>query len=242
VEIVVEEGPPVLVRRLDFHGMEELPLAIAEEAQAAVRREVGLGMRFEEARFQKAAEQLVRVLMDHGYAYARARRSAAVDLPKDRVSLAFRVTPGNKARFGEVTIHGLDGIPEGPVRRALAITPGDPFSRTELDDARQAVLELGVFSNVAVEPDLPEERETPDGTPEPGKAAAQPDRVPIRVEVAVTKLHTVTLGGGVQADALRTDLHLTAGWESRNFLGGFRWFRIEALPGVVLYPTRMPVL
>ncbi|HEX5098813.1 MAG TPA: BamA/TamA family outer membrane protein, partial [Polyangiaceae bacterium] len=97
------------------------------------------------------------------------------------------------------------------------------------EEARQAVLELGVFSSVTIEKDLP-----PD--------AAQAAVVPIRVKVEVAKLRSVRLGGGVELDSLKADVHLTAGWEDRNFLGGFRNFMIEAAPGVVLYPTRLPSL
>ena len=53
-------------------------------------------------------------------------------------------------------------------------------------------------------------------------------------------MRTLRLGGGLQIDALRTDVHLLAGWEDRNFLGGLRRFTVEFRPGVVLYPTRIP--
>jgi outer membrane protein insertion porin family/translocation and assembly module TamA len=48
------------------------------------------------------------------------------------------------------------------------------------------------------------------------------------------------LGFGVRLDTQRTDFHLIAGWENSNFFGGFRRFLVEATPGVVLYPTRLP--
>jgi outer membrane protein assembly factor BamA len=62
------------------------------------------------------------------------------------------------------------------------------------------------------------------------------------VKVEVTKLRSVHLGGGVEIDSLKAEIHATAGWEDRNFLGGFRRFQVEAVPGVVLYPTHLPNL
>jgi outer membrane protein insertion porin family/translocation and assembly module TamA len=52
-------------------------------------------------------------------------------------------------------------------------------------------------------------------------------------------LGNVRVGGGSRFDVLRLSGHLTTGWEHRNFLGGIRHFRIEASPGVTLFPTRI---
>jgi hypothetical protein len=60
------------------------------------------------------------------------------------------VEPGSPAVLGEVRIEGLGNLPEAPVRRALDLSAGDPYSTTELEHAQQAVLELGVFSSASV--------------------------------------------------------------------------------------------
>ncbi|HEV8247032.1 MAG TPA: BamA/TamA family outer membrane protein, partial [Polyangiaceae bacterium] len=169
-----------------------------------------------------------KALTDHGHAYATVRRAADVDLPRGAASAGFWVVPGRLARYGEVRIEGLAAIPEAPVRRALDLRSGDPYSTAELEDAERALLDLGVFGSVKVEPEL--------GTAAPDQ---QPERVPIRVRVEPARLHSVHVGGGIQADVLKTDVHLTAGWEDRNFLGGLRRFQVEVVPGVVLYPTRI---
>src|SRR4029077_11230124 len=85
---------------------------------------------------------------------------------------------------------------------------------------------LGVFGNVTITPELPD--------PPPADVA-----VPLAVTLERAKLHQITLGGGIEFDPIKTDLHLLLGWENRNFLGGFRNFHIELKPGVVLYPLRM---
>src|SRR5208282_2956902 len=63
--------------------------------------------------------------------------------------------------------------------------------------------------------------------------------VPLIVRVEPAKRHQLTLGGGVEFDPLKTDLHLLVGWDDHNFLGGLRSFHAEVKPGVVLYPLRM---
>ncbi len=250
VEILVEEGPPVLTKRIDVHGLEGLPREIVDDAHDSLEDGLATGERFEEDEFKAAAERLQRVLTDNGYAYAKVQRAADVDLPNNAASVDFWVTPGRKARYGAIRIEGLGNIPEGPVRRTLDLTPGDPYSTAELEEAERALLNLGVFGSVRIEPDLPAELtdkpKSRDVAPEQGvervagKEAELPERVPIRVRLEPARLHSVHLGGGLQIDVIKTDVHLTAGWEDRNFLGGLRRFQVEAVPGGVLYPTRIP--
>jgi outer membrane protein insertion porin family/translocation and assembly module TamA len=64
--------------------------------------------------------------------------------------------------------------------------------------------------------------------------------VPLVVRTERSKLRSIRLGGGLQVDALKSDVHLTAGWEHQNFLGGMRKFLIEVVPGAVVHPTRFP--
>jgi outer membrane protein insertion porin family/translocation and assembly module TamA len=111
------------------------------------------------------------------------------------------------------------------VRRALDLDQGEPYSTRKLEEAQQAVLDLGVFGAVDVQPDL----KNPEA-----------ELVPIEVRVEPTLLHVVRLGGGVELDVIKTDLHLRAGWESKNFFGGMRDFSADFRPGAVLFPTRLP--
>jgi outer membrane protein assembly factor BamA len=227
VYVEVEEGPPVRLARVDIHGIEPLPARAQARVRAAVASDLPVGKPFEEASLEAAAKTLTSRLENHGYAYANVRRSADVDLPGGRAAVGFWVELGPKARFGSVRIEGLGPLPEGPVRRALNLKPGDPYSRAELDEAKRAVLDLAVFSAVSIEPDIKD-------------PAAKPTEVPILVKVERSKLRSVRLGGGVQLDTQRTDVHLIAGYENNNLFGGFRHFLIEGVPGLVLYPTRLP--
>jgi outer membrane protein insertion porin family/translocation and assembly module TamA len=227
VNIVIEEGPPVLVRRLDVHGLGHLDPAIQAEALAAAKSALPLDDPFEEENYQSAGSRLRGVLLDHGYARAEVRSAAQVDLPENAVSVGFWVEPDEPARIGEITIEGLGkNLPEDRIRDALGIEPGDFYSQTDLEEAKRALLDLGVFGSVIIEP-------LPDKTDGHG-------RVPIRVRVEPSKLRSVHVGLGVGIDSTRTETHVSVGWEDQNFLGGLRKFMVEVVPGVVLYPTRLP--
>jgi outer membrane protein insertion porin family/translocation and assembly module TamA len=118
---------------------------------------------------------------------------------------------------------GLDKIPEDPVRSNLGLQEGARYSKAELEDAKTALVNLGVFSTVDVRQDL--------SRPESG-------RVPVTVTVQEAPLRTLKMGGGTRFDVLEWSSHLTLGWEHRNFLGGMRKFIVETRPGVVFFPTR----
>lgn len=226
VEIVVEEGEPVLVRNVRIEGLDRLPRDVADGVRRAANDGLPANAPFEEEAFEKTKGNVARALMDRGYAYAKVKSEAAVDIVAHRADVVFTTTPGETCTFGKITIEGLGKLPPAPVLRAVDIDEGDAFSQSALDAAQQAVLDLGVFASVEMVPDLPD----------PPRA----DRVvPVTVKVEPTRLRTIKLGGGVEFDALQTNLHLIAGWESRNFLGGMRTFSVNFRPGVVLYPLRV---
>jgi len=226
VEIWVDEGEPVRIHEVRVEGIGSLPA----DVKTAVRRAVDASLKkndpLDEDKLSKAEAGAQRALGDKAYAYSRVQRAAVVDIVQHSADVVLTVKPDRPAKFGHVTIEGLGTLPEAPVRRALDLSEGAAYSQTALVDAQQAVLDLGVFASVEIIPDLPD--------PPPLDHV-----VPLRVKVEPSKLHTVTFGGGVEFDALKTDLHVLAGWESRNFLGGMRTFSVNFKPGVVLYPTRV---
>ena len=226
VEIVVEEGPPTLIGKLELSGVDQLPPDVRRRIERRAHKLLAQGDRFEEGAFGDAETDLTRFLNDRGYAHAVVARDAVVDVVHHSADIVLHVEPGPKAVFGKVTIEGLGQLPDAPVRRALDIQEGKPYSATELEDARQAALDLGVFSSVDVIPDL--------AGSEKGSTV-----VPVLVRVEPAKLHQVTLGGGVEFDPVKTDLHGVAGWQDHNFFGGMRQFSVSFKPGVVLYPLRV---
>ena len=226
VEVVVDEGLPVRVDRVTVNGIEALPPAIQAAARRAAAERLRKGEPFEEEALTMADGDVRPSLSDRGYAYAQVTRQAAVDIVRHRAEIVFAVKPGPPSRFGEVTIEGLGDLPEAPVRRALDLKPGTPYSEAELDEAQQAILELGVFAAVDMQPQLPD--------PPPADAV-----VPIHIKVEPARLRTLRLGAGFEFDAMKTDVHLITGWESRNFLGGMRHLQISFKPGLVFYPLRV---
>ncbi len=235
VEILVDEGPATRNRDVRVVGLESLPKDVADAVQKAARSALVRGERFDEKAFADSEGVVKKSLTDRGYAWAKVDSQAELDVGTHSADYGISVVPGPRAVFGPITITGLDPdgagpreqeIPEAPLRRAIDIRPGAPYSTAEIDSATQALLDLGVFSAVSIEPVLAD-------PPPPDHA------VPLTVKAEPTRLRQITLGGGLEIDEIKTEAHLVGGWEDRNFLGGLRDFSATFKPGVVLYPLRI---
>lgn len=235
VQIVVDEGPATLNRDIRIVGLDGLPKTVVDAARTTARDALKRGERFDEKAFKDAVDAVKKELTDRGYAWARVDEQAELDIGTHTADYGFSVVPGPPATFGPITITGLDPdrpgqrrseISEAPLRRAIDIKPGKPYSTAEIDSATQALLDLGVLSAAQIVPSLPE--------PPP------PDHVvPLTVKVEPTRLRQITLGGGLEIDEIKTEVHLVAGWEDHDFLGDLRDFSVNFKPGVVLYPIRI---
>jgi outer membrane protein insertion porin family/translocation and assembly module TamA len=226
VEILVDPGEPVRVVSAEVAGVDDLPPALRSSARLAAHEALALGAPFDEAAYDGAKEALRRSLTDAGYAFAKVDARADVDLVRHRAFVRFAVEHGTPQKLGDVRVVGLGALPEDQVRYALSLEPGAPYSSKAIEEARQAVLELGVFASVEILPAL-EEGPRADG------------RVPLVVKLEPSRLRTVRVGGGVEFDALKTAVNATAGWEHRNFFGGLRKFHVDLTAGLVLYPLRV---
>ncbi len=235
VEIIVEEGEPIKNHDLAVQGMDGLPRALVDAVTAAVKAQLPPGEPFDEDKYEAAERDARKALTDRGYAYAKVDRDVFVDIVRHTADVSMAVTPDKPAVFGKVTIEGLDPpvsgghkrtLPQAPLLRAVDIAEGTPYSTLALESATRALLDLEVLSAVDVAPVLT------DPPPEPRV-------VPVHIKVEPSQLHEWRLGGGLEFDQLKTDLHGLIGWEDHNFLGGLRDFTIEFRPGVVLYPTRI---
>jgi outer membrane protein insertion porin family/translocation and assembly module TamA len=226
----VEEGAAVRVATVDvtFPADDAAPAGVRSVVQDVVRAALPVGASFDETAFDDARARALAALGDGGHPAAVVARRADVDVGRHAATVAFEVTSGPRAFFGDVTIEGLGELPEQPVRMALGLARGDTYSAKRLTAAQERALELGVFDSVEITPDLDALETTP--------------AVPLRVRVEPTRLRRLRLGGGIVLDSVKTDAHAVVTWDDRNCLGGLRHVTVEERPGVVLYPTRLPDL
>jgi outer membrane protein assembly factor BamA len=228
ISIQIQEGEPILVRDISVRGIEAVAPIVTETTRETLPAQIAVGERFEEHRFRAGQEAVERALTDSGYAHARVERTARVDLPRKLAVVRYDAEPGSVAVFGSLDYGDLQRIPEAPLARAIGISPGDPYSTSTLQSAQRAALDLGVFSSLRLSPLL--------------DSGADPRIVPIAVTGQTAPVRMLRLATGVRLDNVRTDVHLLASWENRNFLGGLRRLLLEANPSLVFFGSSLPEL
>lgn len=160
VTIVVEEGEPVRVRRMSLRGLEALP----PDLKKAMRE--GLRFKrddiFDEALYEQSKTALQNVLANRGYAHARVSGTVKINHARKEVYLVFDIRSGPPSVVGRVCVEGFGDLPPQPMLGVSGLEPGLPFSVDLLNDARQALFSLGVFSGVEVAPTDPEPKDPTD--------------------------------------------------------------------------------
>jgi outer membrane protein assembly complex protein YaeT len=159
---------------------------------------------FDAAAYQ-GSENIVRdFYLNEGYAHATTQRWAEVNVSEDAVRIWYFVQPGVKGVFGKTTIVGNKEVARRIITRELDYSPGQPFSQTRLDQTRDRLLKLGLFSVVRLTPRLDKKN---------------PRAVPIRLTVRERPRHSIDIGGGYNT---QSQFIANFAWHDMNWMGGGR--------------------
>ncbi|GAB5389793.1 MAG: autotransporter assembly complex family protein [Alphaproteobacteria bacterium] len=188
-----EFKPPADFPSLASIGIEPGRPAIAEEVQAASRA-------------------LLEQLVARHHVFAKITASDFVLDRADRsLTVRFTIDPGPFARFGDVSVTGLDRVEEDLVRGRLETRDGEPYDPEQLEKTRDALIDLGVFSRVAMSPQP--DKMGPDG------------QVPLGLTVEERKRRVIEASLGYSTGS---GAYLGAGWTHRNLTGWADQFSIAA--------------
>lgn len=166
-----------------------------------------------------AAEgRLLRALAERGYPLAVLQdRRVEADFATNSVSVEVTVDTGPFARFGPARLEGLERVEVDFARRRIPWRPGEPFDLRRLEEARQRLLDTGLFSAVRLGP---------------AEALDAQGRLP--VTVTVTERPPRSIGGTVSYDTSQGP-GLSVFWEHRNLFGDGQSVRTQAHYRPVLY-------
>ena len=154
VTVAVERGPLFHLRRVTVEG----------DVTAAERAKLGIaaGDPALAASVLAAQGNLLGALRENGHALARVGAPDAVETPAERViDVTLHADPGPRVAIGTITVDGLAVTNDSYVRRRLLVRPGEPYSPTTIERARQDLAAAGIFN--AVNATIPT-RLAPDGT------------------------------------------------------------------------------
>ncbi len=230
VEMVVDEGPPTVIEKVDLNWKDWSATANPDALKGVTnaKNRLKVGQPFAEEQYETVRAAIQKAMTDGGYAYARAEKTAQVDIRRRAARVTYTVELGPHCKFGKIELIGLGRIPEWQIRPALGFKEDEDFSTAKLESAEVALADFNVFGAISTEPNFP-------------KDGSRPVKVPIRITVETAKLGTIKLGGGLEAgDQVAT--RGIVGWQDRNLFGILDVFNIEARPRLVFYPWKLSTL
>jgi translocation and assembly module TamA len=227
IQIVVDEGQPLRVGRVEVSGLEALP----DEVRLRVLEDVLLepGARFDELDHDRVKQQLSERLAEESYAEATVQGEVRLDHEQRLAHASCRVALGPSYRMGTLRVEGEGSLPEAPIVAAAGIEAGQPFRQSLLQDVQREVYALGAFSSVEVDRELD----------------AQARAVHLRVQVKPLEPYTFRVGLGVTSGALQRtssstvesvpqwDFHLLGRYEQRHVFGSLGKLRLEDRPRLI---------
>ncbi len=218
ITLTIQEGDPVIVENVQFSGFDVLPAPHFDRMKADAPLKAGAPR--DRAALQMTRERGLDELRDHGYPYATVRTRETPGSAPRKVVITYEGTPGQVARFGEISVAGNSSVSDDVVIRQLTFKPGQLYRLGQLQDSQRRLYSLELFQFVNVE-----RQEGPEGTEPRGNAETQPEQVPVKVTLTEGKHRKLNVGVGYGSEEkARTEVN----WRHVNFFGGARTAGVEA--------------
>ncbi|EET80379.1 beta-barrel assembly machinery complex, BamA/YaeT protein [Campylobacter showae] len=144
----VTEGEQYRVSSVDIEAPEFLELD-KEKILKDFRLESGDVMN--SARLRQDMKKLDDIVADKGYAFVRINPKTEKNVEDKTVSIVYEVVPDEKVYIRNVQISGNDRTVDRVVRRELYLTEGNLYSRTDLQDSKDALKRTSYFDEVEIE-------------------------------------------------------------------------------------------
>ncbi|NHO31695.1 autotransporter assembly complex protein TamA [Acetobacter fallax] len=160
----------------------------------------------------KAGDDLAGTLQEEGHPLANVDAPTAFLQPATQtLDVIYPVTIGPKANIGPITLKGLDKTKPAFIRRRLTVGTGQLYQPSKIENARQDLASLGIFSTVSAKD---ASKLAPDGA------------MPLTFSFAEAKRHSVGAEIGYS-----TDLggRVGATWTHHNLFGNAERLRLTAL-------------
>ena len=158
-----------------------------------------------------AQVSLLGYLADRAHPLAEVEdRKAVVDFAEGDMTVDLEVDPGPKAKFGPLTVAGLERTKPDYIDRVLQWQPGTDYDQREVEKMRKKLVDMGLFDSVRVE--------IPDTLDSQGE-------LPVQVTVIESKARTIGLGVSYSTDE---GFGGEVFWRHRNFFGEQESLKVTA--------------
>lgn len=155
--------------------------------------------------------QILDQVREHGYALAAVpRREVVIDHATREAHITFHLQPGPSATMGPVSFSGTQKVDTTYLQKRVPFKEGEPYKPEKVNDLRDRLTGLGVFSAVRIKP---AERLNAQG------------QLPIDVEVKDRLPRTI--GFGISYETI-LGAGVNASWQHRNLFGQAESLRLTA--------------
>ncbi len=193
----------------DQYSLTEFDVRYSESPAPAPERQPSLedlalhiGMPARAPTIVAAQRALLDLLARRGHPQAEVlNRETLVDHASKTMTVRLDLDAGPAARFGRVTLSGLDTIEEDYPRGLLGWSAGEVYDKGKVESTRRTLSRSGLFSSVAIEPSAQLE---PDGT------------LPVEITVVEAKHRSIGFGASYSTDE---GVGGEVFWEHRNLFG-----------------------
>ncbi len=148
ITIQVDQGPPVIIDKVETFGFDVLDALDQEAVQSRVS--VTAGRRRVQGDVRNTRNATLAVLHERGYAYAVVNVLEAEGTEPGHVSLFVIAEPGPQATFGRITVRGNDGVSDGRVKSLLTMKEGQQFRISRVVESQRRLYNREIFQFVAV--------------------------------------------------------------------------------------------
>ena len=168
------------------------------------------GERFRDEMIWNDRDRIAGFMVNKGFAYAEGRPLIDIDTIAKNADITWETAPGPLSYFGEISITGQERTPERLIRRQLAFSQGELYSREKLNRSQQQVFQLGTFRVASIKAQLSHDMK---------------DSIPVSITLAEAPASTTRAGVGLgREDKFRTFVE----FQILNFPGGARRLNIFA--------------
>ena len=198
----VDQGPPVMIDRVETFGFDVL----APEDQEAVQRRVTLaaGRRRVQGDVRNTRNATLNVLQERGFAYSTVSVLEGEGTQPGHVTLYVIAEPGPQATFGTITVRGNTGVSDGRVKSLLTMKEGQQFRISRVIESQRRLYSRDIFQFVSI-------------NAEPNGPVGAPVPVDIVLTQAKPRRLSLTPGYGSEEKA-----RITTTLRHLNFFGGAR--------------------
>ncbi len=143
VEIQVNEGPQWLVDAITIEG-------VSAEDEAYLRSIVRSteGQPYSAANIAADRDAVLGFYYNTGYPDAQFENSQDPAPAANRMTLHYKVTPGERQFVRGTLVRGLEMTRPSLVASRISVAPGDPISQNRIAQSQQRLYDLGIFAKV----------------------------------------------------------------------------------------------